>query len=304
MLSEVGLDADFILIHPASEGYFDRSFISPSQFTTPAVQVRLEGETAVVFPYIEGLPITYVPEVYQGADAIIIRKEGGTEFVTVPTREADTYAVDEAYDVEIDEDGVLHVEETKTLRGIAAYATRKEFEDIEEDEREESIRELLTYNEGEIKELSYDIEGLERYGEPLVFSIRYSIPDLVTVTPEEVIFQTGGLLSPASLSAFEVDVRERQLPIRIYYDSITNKKISIRYPETWTLTTELEDTAEQTRFGAVRGIYLLASGEITADQRISLKQSRATPQSYSALLKLTGSESRLYVPTLVFSTGG
>ena len=301
MLAEVGLDADFIIIHPANEGYFDRSFISGTQFTTPAVRVKSADRQYVVFPFVEGLPITYIPEFYQGADAIVIRPEGGAEFIQVPTQDAESYAVDEDYAVEIDEDGIIRVEETKTLRGIAAYELRKSFEDLSDEEKEEEVRELLTYNEGQIEDFEYEVQALDAYGQPLAFVLRYTIPDLVTVTPEEVIFRTGGLLSPASLSAFETKVTERQLPIRIYYDRITNKSIRISYPESWTLATELEDTAEQTRFGSVRGIYLMGEGEITAEQQIVLKESRASPTAYGALLQLTGSQSRLYVPTLVFT---
>ncbi len=301
MLTEVGLNADFLLIHPTSQGYFDRGFISSTQFTTPAVRVIGTDRQYVVFPYIKGLPTTYIPESFQGAEALIIRPEGGTEFVTLPTQDADAYAVDEDYTVAIDEDGVIRVEETKTLRGIAAFAQREAFEDLTEDEKEENVRELLTYSEGEIEDFEYEIEGLGDYGQPLALRLRYTIPDLVTITPEEVIFRTGGLLSPASLSAFETNVNERQLPIRIYYDRVTNKRIRITYPDSWTLATELEDTAEQTRFGSVRGIYLIGDGEITADQQILLKESQASPTSYGALLQLTGSQSRLYVPTLVFT---
>lgn len=301
MLNEVGVESEYIMIHPVSNGYFDRSFVSFTQFTEPALLLDLAGAQTVVLPYVEGLPISAIPEFYQGASAIVVRPEGSGKIVTLPTRDAETYAVDEDYTVDIDEDGVIRVEETKTLRGIAAFAYRSDFQDMTQADRDEEIRELLTYSEGEIEGLNYDIVGLDAFGEPLAITIRYTIPDLVTVTPEEVIFQTGGLLSPASLSAFEVDVRERQLPIRIYNDRITNKSITIRYPETWTLASVLEDTADRNRFGSVRGIYTMAPGEIRAEQQILLKQSRASPRAYSGLLSLTGSESKLYVPTLVFT---
>ena len=301
MLAEADVDSDFILIHPVSDGYLDRTFITGNQFYVPAVQVTLAGDETVVFPYIKGLATSYIPEEYQGADAMLIRKEGLARFIKVPSREADSYAIDEDYDVEIDDDGVIRVVETKTLRGIAAYITRRDLVDLTQEEKDEEIREFLTYSEGEIEDFEYEMGALEAFGQPLEITLRYTIPDLVTVTPEEVIFRTGGLLSPASLRSFETDVRERQLPIRIHYDQVTNKTIAIRYPESWALATELEDTAERNRFGDVRGVYTLGKGEITAEQRITLKESRATPRAYSALLELTGSESKLYVPTLVFT---
>ncbi len=300
MLDEVGIDSEFLLIHPVSAGYFDESYVSASQVPIPAVGATVDGRRYVVFPFLEGLPVTYIPPQFQGARAVRITADGFGGFVELPTRDSEAYAVDEAYDVEIDEEGVVHVEETKTLRGIAAYALRSRFSDLDEDEREDEIRDLLTYTEGEVGDLSYELVRQDDYGTPFEIRIRYTIDHLVTITPEEVLFQTGGLLSPASLGAFSVDTRERTLPIRIYYDQITNKTIRVSYPEAWSLTTELEDVEVSNRFGQVTGQYTRAPGSITAGQRIYLRESEAPKTAFSDLLRLTGSQSGLYVPTLVF----
>ena len=301
MLDRVGIEAEFLLIHPTSEGYFDREYVTGSQFPIPAVGAEVDGLRYVVFPFIEGLPVNYVPEQFQGAEAMRITPDGFGGFTQVPDRDYDTYAVDIAYDVEIDADGVLRVEETTTLRGIAAYSFRKRFEDLDADEREEEIRDLLTYTEGDVEDLTYTLSSLDDFGVPLEIVIRYTIDNLVTVTPEEVLFQTGGLLSPASLSAFKVDTRDRTLPIRIYYDQVTNKTITLRYPEAWSLTTQLEDVIVENEFGRIEGAYTTAPGRVVADQRIHLKESSASRYQYRTLLRLTGTESELYVPTLVFS---
>ena len=301
MLDRVGIDAEFLLIHPNSEGFFDDQYVTGSQFPIPAVGAEVDGVRYVVFPFIEGLPVNYVPEQFQGARAMRITPDGFGGFSQIPERDVETYAVDDVYDVEIDADGVLHVEETKTLRGIAAYSVRKAFEELDDEEREEEVRDLLTYTEGDVGDLEYDLVRLDEYGTPFELRIRYTIDNLVTVTPEEILFQTGGLLSPASLSAFKVDTRERTLPIRIYYDQITNKTIRLRFPEAWTLTTDLEDVDTSNEFGQVSGAYTVEPGRIVADQRVHLKESHAPRTAYRTLLRLTGTESDLYVPTLVFS---
>lgn len=301
MLDRAGIAAEYYLIHPQDAGYFDADYVTGSQFPIPAVGAEVDGHRYVVFPYIEGLPVNYVPEVYQGAQAMRITPDGFGGFTEIPDHDVESYAVDETYDVEIDEDGVLHVEEVKTLRGIAAYAVRKGFEDLDDEEREEAIRDLLTYTEGDVENLEYDLVRLDEYGTPFEIRVRYTIDNLVTLTPEEILFQTGGLLSPASLSSFKVDTRERTLPIRIYYDQITNKEIRLRFPEAWALTTGLEDVDVENRFGRVHGSYTMAPGQIVATQRIHLTESEAPSSAYRTLLRLTGTESALYVPTLVFS---
>ncbi|MEM7788557.1 MAG: hypothetical protein AAF594_12610 [Bacteroidota bacterium] len=301
MLDRVGVEAEYYLIHPRSEGFFDDQYVTGSQFPIPAVGTEIDGHRYVVFPFIEGLPVNYVPEEFQGARAMRITPDGFGGFTDIPDRDVDSYAVDETYDVEIDADGILHVEEVKTLRGIAAYANRKRFEDLDDEEREDEIRELLTYTEGDVDDLEYDLVRLGEYGTDLEIRIRYTIDNLVTLTPEEILFQTGGLLSPASLSAFKVDTRERTLPVRIYYDQITNKRIRLRFPEAWSLTTDLTGVDYENRFGRVTGLYEMAPGEIVATQQIHLRESSAPASTYASLLRLTGSESALYVPTLVFS---
>jgi hypothetical protein len=304
MLERAGLTADYLLIHPASEGYFDDSFVHDSEFSVPAVGVTVGGERRVVFPYLRSLPVDFIPEVYQGQKAIRITGDGFGGFEETPTFPAAESAIDENYAVRVDEAGGVEVEEEKVLRGAAAYFVRELLEEQDEEEREEGIRELLTYEEGEVQDFRYTVENEADYTRPLVIRLNYRIENLVTVTPEEVVFQTGGLLSPATLHSFRVDASEREMPIRIYNDEIENKRIVIEYPEGWALTTPLEDVLDENRFGSLTGRYTVEPGRLAVEQRVHLKAGSAPPRSYPTLLRITGSESRLYVPTLIFEVQG
>ena len=302
LLDEAGVETSFLLIHPASEGYFDQSFIHDGQFELPAVLARVPGQDYILFPYIDGLPFSFIPEEYQGAPAMRINSDGFDGFITLPQPRAQTYAVDSRYEIKIDEEGIVRVDETATLRGFAAFAMRNRFEDLTEEERETEARELLTYTETEVDDFTYELIDEDDANAPLGIRLTYSIDDLVTITPEEVIFQTGGLLSPASLKAFSVDVRERQLPIKIANDERTTKRLSIQFPESWTLSTALDNVNERNRFGQALANYTVTQGEILGMQRISLNESNAPRTEYGVLLKITGAGSKLHVPTLVFST--
>ncbi|MEO0560413.1 MAG: hypothetical protein AAF170_19775 [Bacteroidota bacterium] len=302
LLDEAGVDTSFLLIHPASEGYFDRTFIHDGQFQLPAVLARVPGQDYVIFPYIDGLPFSFIPEEYKGAVAMRIDSDGFDGFITLPQPRSQTYTTDNRYEIKIDEDGIVHVDETATLRGFAAFGMRKRFEDLTEEERETEARELLTYTETEVDDFTYELIDEEDPNAPLGIRLAYTIDDLVTVTPEEVIFQTGGLLSPASLKAFAVDPQERQLPIRIYNEELTTKRLSIQFPETWTLTTDLDNVNERNRFGQALANYTITPGEILGMQRIRLSEASAPASQYRTLLQITGARSKLHVPTLVFST--
>ena len=302
LLDEAGVETSFLMIHPRSEGYFDQSFIHGGQFVEPAVLARVPGQDYILFPYVDGLPFSYIPEPYQGVAAMRINSDGFDGFITLPQPRAQSYATDVRYEIVIDEDGVVHVDETAVLRGFAAFAMRRRFEDLTPEERETEARELLTYTETEVDGFSYELIEEDDANAPLGVRLTYTIDDLVTVTPEEVIFQTGGLLSPASLKSFSVDTRERQLPIRIYNDELTTKRVSIKFPDAWTLSTPLDGVNEQNGFGQAFANYTVTPGEILGMQRIRLHASEAPSTAYSTLLDITGARSKLYVPTLVFST--
>lgn len=301
MLEESGIDAEFILIHPTSEGYFDPQFVNLRQFTAPAVLARLEGTDRVVFPYIEGLPVTYLPEDYQGATAMRLSAEGLGGFVRLPGGDLSQATVDQTVDATVDAEGVVRVEETATLRGSAAFAVRRTFRDLSPTEREDAVKAFVTYGEGAFRDFSYEVGGESPSAEALTITLRYTVEDLVTVTPEEVLFQTGGLLSPAGLSDEEPTTGRRRNPIRIYHNSVLNKTIRVHYPEAWTLATALADVREESRFGSSTGGYASAPGLLTATQRTVLRASTAPATEADALGRLTGAESRLNVPTLVFS---
>jgi hypothetical protein len=300
MLEESGLDATFAVLHPVSDGYFDASFVSFGQFTAPAVLVQIDGRGRAVFPYIPNLPVSYTPEIYQGARAMKINEEGFDGFTEVEINTGAQAFVEAEIDVRIDEEGVVHVEEVATLRGAAAFATRFELKDTDAEEREETLLDYVAYD-GEIRDFTFEVSGEDAREEPVRITLRYQIDDLVALTPEEVIFQTGGLLAPNALRSFETTATDRRAPIRIHSPSLTTKTIRIRYPEGWTLSTPLADVQDETRFGRISGTFAAAPGLLTATQRIELKASRAPATASPNLDRLVGVESRLYVPTLVFS---
>lgn len=300
MLVEAGIEADFLMIHTADDGYFDETYISARQIYMPAVTARVDGKPRVVFPWAEKLPITHVPEYFQGQTAMRIDENGFGGFMKVPAGNATENATEENYVVTLQPEGQVHVEEEKVFRGSSAYGIRVALEELEEDERDETIEDLLTYTDGEVRDVVYTVENEASYKEPLVIRLSYTIDNLLTVTPEEILFQTGGLFSPASRTTIKVDTDERQSPIRIYYDEVLHKRIELRYPEAWTLTSAFEDLAVENRFGSLEGGYSAEPGRFVAEQTLVLHQGEAPSRLFSTLLDLTGSSAKLQLPTMIF----
>lgn len=300
MLEKADIPADFLLIHSARDGYFDKKYISYDQLYLPAVSAVIDGRTYVVFPYIKHLPVDHIPDYIQGQTALKISGDGFNGFLDIPRAGIENSTVQETYDLTIDEDGNITVEEEKTLLGANAYSVRESLVDLKDDEIDKTMKELLTYSEGDVRLVSHEIVNQNDYKKPLVIKLRYTIDNLVTVTPEEVIFQTGGLFSPSSSQKLKVDTEERKNPIRIYYDERFTKNIDIHYPASWTLGTTLKDVQYENEFGSIKASYNVGAGECRVAQERVLKSTKESKDKINDLLAVTGRKSRLYIPTLIF----
>ncbi|MCB0713345.1 MAG: transglutaminase domain-containing protein [Ignavibacteriae bacterium] len=305
MLEKVGIDADFVLIHSAEDGYFDQDFVTYGTLTTPAIHTKIDGKEYVLFPYIKNFPIDHIPEYIQGQRAIRINGDGFNGFITIPNGSLARNTVTESYNLTIDEDGLISVSEEKELRGTTAYAVRRLLDRASEEEVEEAMKELLTYEEGDVSLKSYDIEDREDYRKPLVIKLRYEIDNLVTITPEEVIMQTAGLLSPSSNRKTKVDSDKRVNPIRVYNDERVVKKITINHPTSWQLSVVPENVSYENRFGEIEAEYKTSSGHVDIALSRTLYSISEPAEQFTEMLNIVGRRSRyLEVPTLIFANSG
>jgi hypothetical protein len=301
LLREAGLNAEFLLLHSAADGYLDIGYVSWNQFQTPALSVTIEDQNYIVFPYIKDLHIRHLPEPFQGQKALLIRSQGGHTMITLPTGNADKNSSSEKYDVTIRADGTLEVKEEKTLTGSLAFGARRQLAKMKTEERTEFLKNLLTYTDGEIRIQSNEIIGLDEHRKELRIRLNYTIDNLVTITPNEVLFQTGGLLSPASKIKRKIDPANRKNPIAIYYDETQNKDIVVHFPESWKLTTLLEDKFFDNLFGSVEAKYSVQDGLLSAHEMLHLKPAMEKKDKMKDLLDILGRSSRLEVPTLIFT---
>jgi hypothetical protein len=303
LLAKAGIENRFLLIHSAEDGYFDRRFITNDEIYIPALQATVDKRTFVVFPYIPNLPIDYVPEPYQGQAALAIEDQYRSELTTFPKDDSSQKATEENYDLELLEDGRIHVKEQKVFRGAMAYGVRQGLEHLTPEETDKALKRLLTYSEGKVDLEKRDIQDLGDYKKPLVINLEYTIDNLLTVTPEEVVFNTAGLFAPSSRLKMKVDPKERQNPIVIHYDEETDKRITLRFPKKWALTTPLKDLSVETIFGKTEARYALSGSTLTVAQSLSLKKAFEPKEKLDDLLSITGKRSRLYIPSLVFKVG-
>ena len=278
----------------------------------------VDGEDFVLFPYLEHLPLDHTPLWLQGQMSLIIAapeaasswdegrryEAGDARLWRVPEGSRAENATRSLYDLTVAPDGEMTVQETRVLDGDAAFLARNHFDGLEDQEKEDAIKELLTYTDGEVNLDGFELRHLDEPEQPLEIVMNYTIDNLVMVTPEEVILQTGGLLSPLSAVDVKVDPDRRQNPIRIAFDERHHKVIDIHYPESWQVSTGLADVDFSNEFGALRGTYTHGPGLLRIEQTVELHRSSAEASHYPQLLELTGEGAQLHVPAIVLSVVG
>lgn len=302
MLDMSGMEAQVVMVHTANSGYFDPMYVSPTQISVPGVRVQIDGSYKYLFPFLEDLPVGLIPKPLQGERMLILTMDETSYLERVPEQTTADLSTRERYDVEITEDGIVNVKETRTLRGVDAYSFRKRVEDLTDEERVDLLKESVTYEDGELDWSVHEIANPDAFGEPLNVELAYSIGNLVTLTPEEVIVQTSGLFSALTGEKVVVDPSERQNPVSIKYPQAHQQVIALSYPTGWSLQTEVEETSVENEFGRVKTTVTPESGSLTATSDLELNAIERPKEEFVDLLTLIGGNSRLTIPTLIFST--
>ena len=83
MLQVYNIDSEYLLIHPAYEGYFDPDFYSEEQLKEPALGVFVDGEQYYVFPGRQRSVSEAMPNHYGGQTAMVVTDDGFGGFTEV-----------------------------------------------------------------------------------------------------------------------------------------------------------------------------------------------------------------------------
>jgi hypothetical protein len=301
ILKQAGIEGHFLLIHSAEDGYFDKEFVTTSEIDIPAIEANTGDKVYVVFPYIENMPIDIIPSHLQGQDALIISEDQNIGFYKTPVFNDTSQSMIENYVLTIDRDGVIQVQEEKIYKGIDAYEMRGIFEFFKKEESEDIIKGLLTYVDVDIKLNSFELLNLDNFKEPFKIKLDYTIGNLVVITPSEVIFQTGGLLSPISSIEYKIEEEIRKNPIIIENLEKYIKNININFPEEWSIQSDLKDINFENKFGSLSSHYNIGSGKLEITQVAILNIVFEPKEEIGKLAELIGKSSRLNIPSIVFT---
>ncbi|MGE3800637.1 MAG: hypothetical protein AB7H80_06420 [Candidatus Kapaibacterium sp.] len=301
LLKEVGLEPSFLLVHSINDIPYTEGFVYPPTFQVMALRVKANDTNYFLFPYVKNYPINHIPFVFEGQPVLRVVNGGFIGVDTIPVNLGSNTRIESDFDIELNEDGVLNISETRYLHGDAGFGLRREIEDATDEELEKKMKELIVYETGEYTFNSYRLENQGDYNKPLIIHLEYSVDNLVTITPEEVILQTEGLFTPSLTGKTKVDAEKRKNPIKIYSNEEFLKKITLHVPTSWQVQNLPENREEKTSLGEVLATYSHTPGQLSVEYRRLLKRAERPASDYSELLTLIGTHSRLTLPTLIFS---
>ncbi len=305
MLSKAGIQTDYLLIHSAEDGFFDETYICSDQLQIPGIKADIESKSYVVFPYYKNLPIDHIPEYIQNQPGLIVsndRLRNGRLWNLPPGNMADN-SFKEIYNLDLNNEGIISVKEEKIVDGSFGYDIRFYLSKLKKEEIKKYLEDLLTYTEGNVQLDTFEIENKDDYKLPLILKLEYSINNLITSTPEETIFQTGGLLSPSSLIKVKIDEDERVNPIKINYNQTLEKQISINFSPGWTVSTKFADLELKNDFGFTKGEYKISEGNISIHRTLKLNQCLRPKEKIKELMDIMGSSSTFNFPAIIFNKG-
>ena len=301
MMEKAGLNTNFILVHSEQEGHFDPKYYSFNQLSIPAIHATVEGNEYVLLPYRKDIPYDYIPDYLQGQTYVVVSDTSKAELRTIPTGTQTKNIVSERYELAIGTDGMITVKETNTIEGTYGYTLREVLATMKQSARDKFLKELISYSEGQVNITSFAVENEKEYKKPLVLRYSYTIDNLVTLTPDEVLFHTAGLLAPTSLKDFQVEAEDRESPIQIHYNEEYEKVIEIKYPEGWEIKTTLRPFEVENIYGSLKMEVEKGDHVVKVKQVSKLKKSSGPKQSVPMLARLTGSKANTNLPTIVFA---
>ncbi len=301
MLDHARVSSEYVVIHDARFGHFDKHFADASM-RTPALRLSYQGESVLCFPYLKNISLGVVPPHLQGETAYAVRGYGGEgTYDTLRTQGSGTNGVRELFDLTISEDGKVLVKEVTQYAGAHAYSTQQEYVKAQQEHMlDEFFGTFATYDEGEIdiSERSYSEQPDSTYS--IVIKVQYEIDNLVTILPSEVVFQTGGLLS-SNIDMPQLDAeQQRKNPIFVRLAQTHDQRITISTPKHWRLHTELKKHKVENEIGSAQVQVEIQDGQIHIHRLRSLNKGNWSASEAHQLYALLNSASSLETPSMVF----
>lgn len=305
MLNRLNIKSYYILCHPSYSGDFDSKYISYSEVPVPAVMFEINNQTYVGFPYIKGINIRKLPDYFVGQKAVIVSKTKNEdrmgEIVTLSSEETIVKRIEDNYIITMNEDSSILVHQSLLVETDYSEDIRDNIKDMKNEEILPYLKKYLSLNILNAEVKNWEIKNKDDKVKPLIIEMNYTIDNVLTILPDEVVFQTSGLLVPISISQYKVDMKERKNPIVVRSDLLYKKSVLINYPENWKFDSQFEPYEMSNKFGKYVFDIKNDNNCLSVTQSTYLKTIKATKEDYKSLVDLLSEKSDLDLSSFVFT---
>ena len=302
MLKRAKLDPRFVLIHSAEDGLFDPNFYSLQQFTAMGVFLVIDAKNYILFPYVKYVPTGYIPERYLGQKALAIAAKGKGNLIQLPDGDIYSNETNENYTLTLTETGKIQVQENSTITGQPAFNLRTGLDGLDDVRTEQFIKKNVIFLNGSVQLKKRTLTNLNQYDKPLKTSLEYEVDNLISRAGDQILFNVDELLTfTGGIKPAEMG-QVRTNPIEVHLDQTNRREITLLFPESWTLKTQLAPQKIANAFGTFEFAFDLDKGKLTIRCERLLKKSSGPKEAYPELLAVLGQKDNPLPSSLVFQS--
>lgn len=268
LLSQAGIQADYLVSHSAEGGYFDEAFITDQQLYHPVLRVTTNGQSHHIFPGLTGVPHGYIPVEFSGQPAMAFTEGGFDGFTALPETPASAYTDKGTYDLFVNSDGEVRAKTRMAFGLHSTYRFNKVRHTTEEGKDADLVRALLPHPKGAVSGLQYHLVEDARSGETTIVA-EYGLEGCLRNYEEQVVLDDCGLFDAYTAAWYPFD-QPRTTPLFVTADMAVEKKITVTYPATWTLETPVSDESDAYDQGHFKRSVGESEGQLQVAQRLTI----------------------------------
>jgi hypothetical protein len=213
------LDVHYLCVTDQDRFNWDPNWVSDGVISERVAILNLDGRQWIGSAYRQDLVIGAVPDFLAGKIAINVSSRN--QVLIIEPENPSMARNHISYELNLDTEGGCKVDEKHSFNGSVAWYLRTMLKESSEKEIAEIAREMINYDSGEVFPLETSLTNLDDPESELIFNINYLLKDKLTIFPEEVILNTGGLFSPGSGARHWIDSDTRLNPIQINTNEFT-----------------------------------------------------------------------------------
>ncbi len=229
LLRLCSVDVSTIMVEPVHRAEEPGAVPDLSSFSYPVLRAETgPGEFELLFPFMESIPLGFIPAMLRGARAIRVT-DGPYEFLTAPEEAGrDGQIVD--MDVTVQPDGGATVKVVETMHGWPAVIWRRDLKQMSRTMLMQSFQQgrLAPNFPGAEMDRELIVENLDDNAKPLVLRYSFKAADFMRPVSERLVLRRS--FFPQMLASTYLTRTERKAPLLFGAHPDFELKMSLKVP--------------------------------------------------------------------------